>query len=253
VAVTLLAQLSDPHVQADGGNPLGAQRLEAAVRAVLALRPLPDAVLVSGDLTEHGTSAEFARVAELLAPLTMPVHLLPGNHDDRTTMRAAFDVPGTGDEPVNYAVAVGGLRLVVADTTVPGRDTGRLGAEDLRWLADTLAAEPDTPTIVATHHPPILIGIDPLDELGMTAAEREDFAAVLAGAPQVKRVVTGHVHRGAFAVVSGVPVFTSPSTYLQGKLEIGPGELVLIDQPPAFALHVDLDGQLVTHVQPVEL
>ena len=249
MAATLLAQITDLHIGGDDGSE---ERLAAAVRSVLALRPAPDAVVVTGDLTEHGSPEEFARVVELLAPMAMPVHVLPGNHDGRAALRAAIAVPGEGDELVNYATTVGPLRLVVFDTTEPGQDEGRIDDGRLGWLAETLAAEPEAPTIVAMHHPPILTGIDPLDDIGLSAEERAMFAAVLAEAPQVRRVLAGHVHRGAFALLSGVPVFCCPSTYLQGKLEIGPGKLELVYESPAFALHVDLDGQLVTHVQPVE-
>ena len=66
----MLAQLSDPHLGADPVH--GEARLAAAVAAVAALEPAPDAVLVSGDLTDHGTATEYARVRALLAPLRMP-------------------------------------------------------------------------------------------------------------------------------------------------------------------------------------
>ena len=147
----MLAQLSDPHIQDDDS----AAALAAAVRAVLELTPLPDAVLVSGDLAEHGTAAEYERVRELLAPLPMPVHVLPGNHDDRDAMRAQLGAVQTAD--------VGGLRLIACDTTQPGRDDGRL---DVAWLAARLA-ESDAPTIVAMHHPPVEIGIPALDRIGL--------------------------------------------------------------------------------------
>lgn len=246
MAATLLAQLSDPHVQAEGGDPAAAQRLQDAVRSVLSLRPQPDAVLVSGDLAEHGRPTEYARVGELLAPLPMPVHVLAGNHDDRGAMDDAFELPD--------AVAVGdGLRLVLVDTTIPGRDHGALGSERLARLAETLAAETQAPTIVAMHHPPLLTGIGPLDAIGLSPEDRAAFGTVVGAAPQVRRVVAGHVHRGAFAMLGTVPVFSCPSTYLQGRLEIGSGELELVYEPPAFALHVLLDGELVTHVQPVEV
>ena len=147
----MLAQLSDPHIQDEDS----AAALAAAVRCVLDLTPLPDAVLVTGDLAEHGSAAEYERVRELLAPLPMPVHVLPGNHDDRDAMRAHLGGLETAD--------VGGLRLIACDTTQPGRDDGRL---DVEWLAARLA-ESDAPTIVAMHHPPVAIGIPALDRIGL--------------------------------------------------------------------------------------
>ena len=68
-ALTVLAQLSDPHVEVGTGDDGSSQALAAAVRAVLRLEPLPDAVLVSGDLTNAADAASYARARELLDAL----------------------------------------------------------------------------------------------------------------------------------------------------------------------------------------
>ena len=161
----LLVQLSDAHVRDDDAQP---ERMFAdAVRDVAALEPAPGAVLVSGDLTEHGFAHEYERVRELLSALTMPVHVLAGNHDDRDSLRASFPVPAGDDEDYRYTVRCGPLRLVAVDTTDPGRVEGRLGAERLAWLDARLAEERETPTIVAMHHPPLLLGIPAWDAIGL--------------------------------------------------------------------------------------
>src|SRR5438552_4250162 len=115
----LLAQISDLHIGADAAAPA---RAAAAVTAIAALDPAPDAVLVTGDLTEHGAPAEYAQVRELLAPLRIPHYVLPGNHDDRKLLRTALGPPIDGDAPapfVQYTARCGHLRLVVCDTTEP--------------------------------------------------------------------------------------------------------------------------------------
>ena len=47
-------------------------------------------MLLTGDLTETGDPRAYARLRELLAPLAMDVHPIPGNHDDRDALREAF-------------------------------------------------------------------------------------------------------------------------------------------------------------------
>jgi hypothetical protein len=42
-----------------------------------------------------------------------------------------------------------------------------------------------------------------------------------------------------------------PSTYVQAKLDFSSDEIQLSYDPPGFALHAVLDGELVSHVQPV--
>src|SRR4051794_22757651 len=109
---TLLVQISDIHI---GGNENGQDplpRLEAVIESIRSLPNPPDAVLVSGDLTDHGTEEEYAIARQMLAWLEVPLHVLNGNHDDRGRIREAFDLPGEGDEPIRYSVDIGELRLV---------------------------------------------------------------------------------------------------------------------------------------------
>jgi Icc protein len=135
----LLAQLNDPHVGATwAGDPV--PRLAAAVDAVCALRPPPDAVLVSGDLSDNATGAEYEQVRELLAPLSAPCFVLPGNHDDRRAIACSFGAPGAAGEPVQYSADLGAMRLVVLDATIPGEDGGTLDRARLDWLDAELAA-----------------------------------------------------------------------------------------------------------------
>ena len=69
--------------------------LARVVARVRELDLAPAVVLVSGDLTEHGDKAEYARVRELLEPLRGPVLALPGNHDDSAALRARSPRPRT--------------------------------------------------------------------------------------------------------------------------------------------------------------
>src|SRR6266851_489246 len=90
----LIAQISDMHVKAEGELLYGridtAGFLERAVAHVNALDPRPDIVIATGDLVEGGKPEEYARLKRLLAPLAMPVHLIPGNHDARDALREVF-------------------------------------------------------------------------------------------------------------------------------------------------------------------
>jgi 3',5'-cyclic AMP phosphodiesterase CpdA len=248
VSSSLLAQLSDPHVRVGSDDGASARALAAAVDAVLALRPAPQAVLVTGDIADGAQAREYERARELLAPLTMPVHVLAGNHDDRDALREHFGGDGAGGEPYQYTARCGELRVVVCDSTLPGRDNGCVRID---WLADRLAAEPDTPTIVAMHHVPLAIGLDVLDDIGVPDDDASALAALLARSPQVRRVVAGHVHRTVAGSLGGCAVLACTSTHLQARLEIGARELTWAAEPAAFALHALLDGELVSHVQPI--
>jgi Icc protein len=229
----LIAQLTDPHMRVGPGDGASARALAGAVDAVLPHDPA--AVVVTGDIANSGSPSEYERVRELLAPLSVPVHVLPGNHDDHDALMAAFDLPA-----VQYSVRCGPLRIIACDTTVPGRDDGRFDAARREWLREQL--EPGVPTLVAMHHPPLLTGAPAFDELGLPAEDRRALLELLG--PDA-RVIAGHIHRAAF---SG-PVFACPSVHIELTLDIGvrrePRE---VDDHPAFALHALVGGELTTHV-----
>jgi 3',5'-cyclic AMP phosphodiesterase CpdA len=247
----ILAQLSDPHIHVGPGDRGSAEALVAAVRALGAVRPVPDALLLSGDLTDQGTDAEYRRVVELLAPLTMPRHVLAGNHDDPEGLRTHLGAPGQPGEPVQYALRLGGIRLVACDTTVPELVEGAYGADRLGWLERRLAEDTATPTIVAMHHPPILSGVPAMDALGLPEADRAAIAALLARTPQVERVVTGHVHRAITGACGGRPVFICPSSHLQLALDLTSEDITMLPQRAFFALHVATADGLASHLEPI--
>jgi Icc protein len=256
---TQLVQFSDPHVAAHGALAYGridtAACFERAIASLSRLHAPPDAVLITGDLTADGRPEEYQRLRELLAPLPCPVHLLPGNHDDRGALHAAFPgLPGGEGAPglVQYAVPVGALRLVCLDTTVPGQPHGELCATRLDWLDDALRAAPGVPTIVAMHHPPFVTGIAHMDRMGLKAGG-DELAALLQLHPQVQRLACGHLHRPIQARFGGTLAQTAPSTAHQIHLDLAPdarGAYTL--EPPGGLLHVWHDGSLVTHQMAID-
>ena len=90
----LIAQISDLHIKPKGELAMGrvdtAGHLARAVAHIKTLRPAPDLVLATGDLVDGGKPEEYAHLRSLLAPLPMPVYLIPGNHDARRASRASW-------------------------------------------------------------------------------------------------------------------------------------------------------------------
>jgi len=248
----LLAQLSDPHIGADENGFDPVSHLEAVVAAVRALPDRPDAVLVSGDLTHDGGLPEFELARGLLERIGAPLHILPGNHDDRGLLRRAFDLPGEGGEPIRYSVDVGELRLVAFDSNVPGQDPGRYDSGQLRWLDAELGAEPERPALLALHHPPLATGIQEWDEINLEPGQRQALAAVVSRHPQLRAIVGGHLHRVAASALAGVPVLAAPSTYLQARPDFGAEDVEMVPHP-GFALHALRDGELASQVESVPL
>ena len=258
--MTTFVQLSDLHIRAPGQLAYGrintTPYLITAVQSVLNLRQQPDAVVITGDLTDFGRAAEYAHLAELLAPLPMPVYLLPGNHDDRSQLRRSFaqhSYLGSSDAtaPINYAVQIGGLWLLALDTTVPGHSYGRLGSDQLAWLAAQLTSCASQPVVIAMHHPPFETGIGHMDDNGLRGGAAE-LEALVAQHPNVERVICGHLHRTIDVRFGGSIASTAPSPAHQVCLDLSPqaaSQWAL--EPPGFKLHtLSSSGCLVSHTVP---
>ena len=250
-----IAQITDAHLRPPGmlyqGVADTAATLAAAVAALNALDPAPDAVVFTGDLGDMGTPDEYARASAILSDLTLPLLLLPGNHDDRDAFRAAFPagLPATG--PLHWRCAdLGPLRLIGLDVTVPGDHHGMVDADAAAWLAATLADDPTRPTLIFLHQPPLTIGITALDELRCFGEAA--LAAALAKAPGVLALCCGHVHRQVTGRLAGTPVITAPSLAPAIALRLRPDATpASLGEPPGFLLHLWSDGQLVTHLIPI--
>lgn len=249
----LIAQITDFHVRAPGKLAYRrvdtAAYLKRAVGELMRCDPLPDVVLATGDLTEGGQAEEYEYVRELLAPITLPLYVIPGNHDERETMRAAFSdhayLPRVGF--LQYAVNDYPLQLLALDTVIPGAPGGDLCGERLGWLDAHLRKLPDKPTVVFMHHPPFNTGIRHMDDMGLANADA--FGAIIERHPQVERVLCGHVHRAIQARYKGTVASICPGTAHHVKLDLrpdAPAEFTL--EPPAFQLHLwREDSGLVTH------
>ena len=256
----LICQLTDLHVCARGASSNRVSETNMlttrAFRTVAAMRPAPDVVLITGDLTESGMPAEYANLTALIRQyLPLPVYVIPGNHDRRDNFRNALaHLPDVTTDPVyvQYAVEEFPVRLVMLDTVVFGSGHGELRDEQLAWLDRTLAEMPDKPTLIGMHHPPFGCGIAHMDRIALR--EPEAFAAVIARHAQVRRVICGHHHRTIFAQVGQAIASIAPSVAHQVELSFDPTDRGAFNfEPPAFHLHRwTADGGIVTHTAYVD-
>nr|BFE84927.1 metallophosphoesterase [Planobispora longispora] len=223
------------------------------------------AVVVTGDIADHGLVGEYEIARELLDS-GLPTIVCPGNHDDRQAFRKAFlreeetgqgarsgsgDGYGDGYGPVNQVLRLDGLTVVLCDSSIPGRPEGYLQDETIAWLDAVLAESPGVPTLVGMHHPATVLGVPYVDEIRLREPER--LEEVLRRHPQVVAVLAGHAHTPASTRFADRPLLVAPgvvSTLLLPAESTLPIPLDL-DLPPQISLHV-LDGdRLTTHIRMV--
>ena len=241
---TLIAQITDMHIRPPGKKAYGVvdteAMLRAAVASILAQNRRPDVVIGSGDLTECGLVEEYELLRDILKPLSMPVYLIPGNHDRRETMLEVFGGEGylpRHGEYLHYTVEDHPLRLIGLDTVVPGKGHGEMDAARLAWLAARLDEQPDRPTFIFMHHPPFPTGIQHMDSIN--CRNSAGLAALLEGRRNIERVVCGHHHRSIQIRWAGTIGSIAPSVAHQVVLDLMPhDDATFTMEPPAYHLHL---------------
>jgi 3',5'-cyclic AMP phosphodiesterase CpdA len=251
----ILAQISDTQVPAAGKLLLGKIDTAAFLRSAIAhlndLIPRPDFVIVTGDLVDEGSTAEYDNLRSILSGLAIPFALMPGNHDERGNLRRAFgdhrNLPRDG-EFLHYVIENLPLRLIALDTVIPGQGGGRLCPARLERLESRLAEQPDRPTVIAMHHPPFVSGLAEMDSINCENSSA--LGEIVARHPQVERIICGHVHRPICLGWNGTVVTTAPATAHQVTLDLRDASPVSwIMEPPACHLHYwHSDNGLVTHL-----
>jgi predicted phosphodiesterase len=159
----------------------------SAVQEIAAIEP--DVVLAKGDLTTHGTVEELEAFLSCYRPaFGERLHYVRGNHD----AGADFSVVDGG----TMELQLPGVTLAVLDTTIPGRPSGRVDADQLEWL-DELGARADRLVLVFGHHHPwgLASRVRPDTYFGINPADSEALVAVIARRPWLIGYFAGHTHR----------------------------------------------------------
>jgi len=253
-----IAQISDLHIKRPGALAYGrvdtAKALERCVATLNELTPAPDFVVISGDLADTPTAEEYEHLKRLLSPLRLPFASIPGNHDAREMMRAAFAGSNYAQRsgPLNQRVEVAGLDLLLLDSSVPGQPHGQLDASTLEWLDAELASTAERPALLFLHHPPFRAGIWHMDRQNLLNAEA--LAAIVQRHRRIQLVATGHIHRAALTMFAGVPATICPAPNHAVDLDLAElREPSFKVEPPAFHLHTWFpgEGSIVTHQLPI--
>jgi 3',5'-cyclic AMP phosphodiesterase CpdA len=228
-------------------------KLSAAIDYLETRTLRPDVVVATGDLTNNGGPAQYELLKELLEPLTIPVYLVPGNHDERESLRSAFCdrpwMPSFG--AIDYVIDDYPIRLIGMDTTLPDRHDGLLEQEQLEWLDTQLAAEPDKPTFLFLHHPPFLTNLWMFDAIRLDGGD--ELRQVIERHSQVVQIVAGHVHRPISYHWGTTVITTCPSTTHQSRCDLHPDEGAgITNEQPMLQFHLWTGQGFITHTTPFE-
>ena len=249
----IIAQITDLHIgfEVPPNEPSNLMRLDTVLQDIESMIRQPDLMILTGDLTEHGDSESYRALSDSIRDLPYPVLFAMGNHDSRSAFQNVFPQTKWADGFLQYAIEDWPLRIIVLDTLEPGKHGGAFCDKRAKWLDTELAKQPERPTLIALHHPPIDTGID-----WMTTSQDADWVVRLKKVVQkyghIKHIISGHTHRTIFTGFGGTTLSVSPAVALQLKLDLAEIDCDVPDNRPmvmqshaGYSLHY-WDGKTVT-------
>ncbi|WP_310621248.1 phosphodiesterase [Flexibacterium corallicola] len=208
--------MSDPHFMQEG-DVMGHDprvRLQAAVDHINRHHVDASYCIISGDMVNRGTHADYGALRKLLNKLEVPFLPMVGNHDERELFRTMLPLPKSCmADFVQYSISTSDGLIVCLDTQKNLSDAGEFCEERLAWLQDTLQKAADIPVYIFMHHPPMSLGLPMQDTANMENGD--DFLELLSKYDSVKYLFIGHVHRPISGTVRGIPFSTMRSILYQ--------------------------------------
>ena len=207
-------QISDSHVGFNKpANPDALGTLREAVARVKGLSRKPSFIIHTGDITHLSKPAEFDNAGALIGEIGSDVHYVPGEHDflDGNQGKAYLDRYGKGTKGAGwYSFDDQGVHFIglvnVHDLKAGG--LGRLGPEQLTWLADDLRAKASsTPIVVFAHIPLWTVYAN----WGWGTDESAEALSLLKRFGSVT-VLNGHIHQIVQKVEGNITFHTARST-----------------------------------------
>lgn len=207
-------QLTDPHLFAEeSGTLLGvhtAQSFKAVLESILNQNLHFDCVIVSGDISQDYSVSSYQRFAHAVSVLERPVFFVPGNHDDGPLMYRILSDYGVNTQRCLIADK---WQFVFLNSEVYSVPHGWVERHELNYLRDRVEERPDLNTVVVVHHLPRHVNSRWLDT--QTMHNQDEFNSFICNFPQVKLVLSGHVHQEYDQIFNNIRYIASPSTSIQ--------------------------------------
>ena len=205
-----LLHFTDIHLTTPGQTIAGRDpntNFQRALDHALDLHSDAEAVFITGDLSDWGEEPDYRRLDEIIAKVSIPVHLGIGNHDDRATLLGVF--PDLADENgfVQKVIPLSDGHAVVIDTWGPDTHAGHFCETRAAWLSAQLS-QLEGPVLIFMHHNPVPVGIDPVDQIMLMDADRLR-QTLRPFKDRIAHIFHGHCHLHLNGTFEGIP-FSAP-------------------------------------------
>ncbi|MEZ5138408.1 MAG: metallophosphoesterase family protein [Acidimicrobiales bacterium] len=176
-------------------------------------------LVAKGDLTNMGLPHQWRAYARLAASSPVPFDAVAGNHDRGAYGGRAALAPADAAAAHGLSIAdpllvrdLPGLRLVLADTTIAGRNRGTIHPVAADVLDAAAAAPRDGGVLVVLHHQLQPHALSEGPPVGIPQQESARFLDQLGAAHPHVLVTSGHTHRHRRWARAGVVVTQVGST-----------------------------------------
>ncbi len=182
---------------------------------------------MTGDLIQDGSPASYERFCELMTPLGLPVHCVPGNHDIRHLMQEAVSMP-----PFYYcdSLKIGDWLITGIDSCLDGDAGGYVSDDEMARLQQVVDNTDAPHVLICLHHPPLPVGSQWLDQVGLKNGK--EFLDFVSGSGKVRAAIFGHVHQVFDEQHRDIRIIGTPSTCTQFRPYSD--DFALDDKPPAY-------------------
>lgn len=216
-AAVRILQITDTHLFAgETDTLLGINTLHSyhAVLDAIVKQQLPaDLIVATGDLVQDQSTRAYQRFTDGIARLPAPCVWLPGNHDYQPSM--AQELAAAGISPSKQVLLGDQWQILLLDSQVQSVPHGELSDDQLIWLDNCLAQQPDRHIVVMLHHHPLASGCTWLDQHSLRNSHM--LAEVLTRYQNIEGILCGHIHQDLDVMWNGIRMLATPSTCVQFK------------------------------------
>ena len=250
IVVMKILHITDIHLVTSGQKLCGLdpeKRFMACIKDINAHHSDADFCVITGDLADKGEITAYRLLKRCLAELTVPYHLVIGNHDVRTNYLEVFqDAESDSYGFIQSSMKTKGGLFLFLDTKQDGTHEGAYCDLRRSWLDDQLNSAGDTPVYLFMHHPPFQTGLPSMDRIGLR--DREQLFDLVRMYNNIQHIFCGHLHRPISGSWAKIPVTTLRGTNHQVALDFESFDHLYGNfEPPTYGVALLENNSVVVH------
>jgi Icc protein len=214
--------LTDLHLFANSNrhfnNIFTRNSFEKVIQHVLMHFNLPDLIIITGDMAQDGKPATYHYIRKILAEFNVPVYFVFGNHDNPKNATPVFSSAPVSEKKY---IQTAKWQFVLLDSNHNNKKNsymGEVSKNELERLKYYLDQYPDKSTLIAMHHN---LPNYPLRGVNYEIRNHRQISAFFRKYPQIKIVISGHVHQEFVIFKQGICYLSTPATGYQSKSKRG--------------------------------